>query len=146
MGTLYVGPYLWPLTPPLVAFRRGSSPLTVFLSPTDTTAEAQELLAKVCESVGFSSEKVGVWLIQAPLSVGRLQLFSERFLWVFGPLLPGAAIGAYTLEPFAPLREPPARRPQQRMLFVLPALTEMSAQPEAKKRAWQWIRGLASSS
>ncbi len=146
MGALYLGPYIWPLSPPLKLFRRGEGSLVVFLSQADAAPEAQELLGKVCASVGFASESVGVWLVQAPLSVGRLQLFSEPLVWVFGALLPGAAIGAHTLEPFAPLREPPVRRLPQRMLFILPTLTEMLAQPEAKKRAWQWIRGLGSKS
>lgn len=146
MGTLYLGPYLWPLSSPLGLFRRGEGSLVVFISQADAAPEAQELLGKVCASVGFAAESVGIWLVQAPLSVSRLQLFSEPLLWVFGALLPGAAIGAYTLEPFAPLREPPARRPQQRMLFVLPALAQMIAQPESKKQAWQWIRGLGSNS
>lgn len=146
MGSLFLGSYYWPLTPPVVRYQCGKGQLALFLPLESTEADDWQLLEKICASVQLSLSEAAVWQVRAPLSLERLRLFAEPLLWVFGGLVKGVSRGIYALEPFRPLREPPTPWVQQRTLFVLPALEEMLTRPEAKKYTWQCIRGLASSS
>lgn len=146
MGALFVGSYLWPLNLPLLRHQRGKGPLAIFLPPAALEAESWQLLEKICASVQLPLSAAEVWEVRTSLTVGRLRLFAEPLLWVFGAAVEGAGRGIYTLEPFSHLREPLLSRPKQQTLFVLPALSEMALRPEAKKYTWQCIRGLASGS
>lgn len=146
MGTLYLGSYLWPLTPPLQCYQRGEGEVAIFLPSEGTESACWQLLEKICASVGLSLSQAEVWQVHAPLTLERLRLFAEPILWVFGAAVEGASRGIYTLTPFRPVPKSPSSRPKEQTLFVLPALSEMLLHSEAKKYTWQCIRGLASSS
>lgn len=146
MGTLFIGSYYWPLNSPLAPLRKVKGDLVTFIGTEDNHAEALGLWEKILASIGRSPNDSSLWLCPHRLSPERLQLFSERVLWVFGPLLSSASIGAYRVSPWQSLHGIGTGWPAQPTAFVLPALSEMLREVEAKKLTWRWIKPLASSS
>gem|GEM_PF-1175381 len=146
MATLFIGPFLWPLEPPLQPLRRTQGDLVVFLPTPHATEEALTLLDKMLKAIHYPPPEASIWLVSSPLSPAQLSVFSERVSWVLGTLVPGTQVAPYSRRPWRLLKIPPTSWPEEPVTFVLPSLPQLLTDPEAKKRAWAWIRPLASRS
>ncbi|MCX7651517.1 MAG: hypothetical protein N2200_01425 [Bacteroidia bacterium] len=128
--------------------KRGRGPLVAFVPERDATDEGVELLRKITNAVNIPWDETTVVLTRYALSLGRIALFSQSILWVFGEKVPPfVSYGVYDLRT-SQLLPPPQFQPGQgqRYLYILPALSEMQQSQEKKKRTWEWIKGLASES
>lgn len=146
MVTLFVGSLVWPLESPLQPLRRTQGDLVAFVPAADATTEALTLLDKMLEAVHYPPSEASVWLVSSSLSPAQLAVFSERVAWILGSLVPHAQVAPYSRTPWRLLKTPPAGWPNEPVAFVLPSLAQLLRDPEAKKRAWAWIRPLASRS
>ncbi|RMF47251.1 MAG: hypothetical protein D6750_09290 [Bacteroidetes bacterium] len=143
MATLFIGRFLWPLEPPLRPLRRTQGDLVVFLPTADATQEALTLLDKMLEAIHYPPAAASVWLVSSSLSPTQLSVFSERVSWILGALVAGTHVAPYSRQPWRLLKTPPPGWPEEPVTFVLPSLPQLLSDPEAKKRAWAWIRPLA---
>ncbi|MCX8112652.1 MAG: hypothetical protein N3E49_05580 [Bacteroidia bacterium] len=146
MGSLYLGPYRWPIAPPLRVIQAGRGHIAVFFSQEDSTPEALELLEKVVTSIGLQKKEATLVVVRTVLTSQHLSLFAEPVLWVLGQLLPDKKTGVYDPLTGQPLSPPQTFPRQGPYLYILPSLSEMIAHPEAKKLTWRWIHTLASAS
>ncbi|MCS7162391.1 MAG: hypothetical protein NZ958_03565 [Bacteroidia bacterium] len=139
---MYFAPrYLWLAKPPLERLQEGRGELTLFLSSSDWRPETQELLGKILGAVQRPLGEVEIWLAHRALTLERLRLFPNPLLWIFGPIT-ALKKGVYEAESYLPIA-PPKGLSSQRLVFVLPALTEMLNNLPAKREAWHYLSGLA---
>ncbi|MCS7188547.1 MAG: hypothetical protein RMJ66_02815 [Bacteroidia bacterium] len=144
MALFLSSPYYWTLNPPLTPLWKGQEGKgVIFISPEDTAEASLELLKKVLQSIKLWPGEMSVWVAQAPLSPARVQIFSEKVLWVMGKLLPSLKIGVYEFPSLTLVKTVPAGYPPHPLLWVLPSLTEMLQDEKKKRLTWQWIRPLA---
>ncbi|MCX7607263.1 MAG: hypothetical protein N2170_08400 [Bacteroidia bacterium] len=149
MESLYIGTYRWPLVPPLRLVRRGQGRLAVFLSDEDTTSEALSLLEKITAAIHCPPEGVSVWAAGGGrLTRERLALFAEKVMWVMGEKVLSFPLsrGAYTLPGLQPLAKLPSEWPSTPILYLLPSLSTMMEEQDAKRFTWRCIQGLGSPS
>lgn len=146
MESLLPSLYQWPLTPPLERLVRGKGPLAVFLPASEHSPKNYTLLEKILASVQFSLQEASVWGVHLPVSVYRLELFSERLLWVFGEVGLSLPIGTYVLERGQARPVQVRGWPGQQVLFQLPSLSQMLTDEGRKREAWRWLKPLSSPS
>ncbi|GIV22392.1 MAG: hypothetical protein N3A68_08485 [Bacteroidia bacterium] len=146
MESLLPSLYHWPLTPPLERLVRGKGPLAVFLPASEHNPETYALLEKILAAVKLSPQQASVWGVHSPVSLYRLELFSERLLWVFGEVGLSLQIGTYLLEGGQARPVQVRGWPGQQVLFQLPSLSQMLTDEARKREAWRWLKPLSSPS
>lgn len=146
MEAFFLGTRTWPLEPPLQPLRCIKGDLVAFLPAVDATEEALTLLDKMLQAIQYPPSQASVWLVSSSLHPTQLAVFSEKVAWILGALVPDTQVAPYSRTPWRLLRTPPAGWPEEPVAFVLPGLPRLLTDPEAKKRAWAWIRPLASRS
>jgi len=140
MGTLYLGPLHWPLTPPLAPLRLEGPRLGIIVSAKDASEVHQALLENILKAVHGDWTQASLWQSHSSLSWGRLGLLPYPYVWILGKGLLPVPVGLYDLETGQRLAQLPSDR--QRILWRLPTLSDMQQNPAAKKEAWQWLKPL----
>ena len=144
MEPLYLGPYYWPIEPPLRLLQAHGGTVGILLPPGELTPANQTLLEKILAAVHWRLEDTALFEAQISLKWGRLSLLPYRRLWVFGKGLLAVPVGVYEVPTGHRLNQLPSSPSQ--IVWRLPTLSDMQNNPAAKQEAWQWLKLLTSKS